>query len=362
MADGAEDVGNPFYDMAPDWGVAPLAVLATMATVIASQALISGAFSLTAQAVRLDYFPRLAVHHTSSAHVGQVYVPLVNWLLMIGCVGLVLVFRTSSALASAYGIAVTTTMLITTLIFYRVVRDRWQWSLGKALVVTIPFLVVDLAFLGANIPKIPQGGWLPLLIGFGLVLQMTTWRRGRQLVAARLHRAEHAIESLPDEIAERGIHRVEGTAVYLSKDAAIAPPALLANLRHQKVLHDHVLVVSVDVAERPNVAHRKRARITHVGAGIDLVRIEFGFMDEPDVPLVLGAVDALHDTFDSETRDLLPRERIGDIGQGPGDASAARRAVRAPEPRCRQRRTVLPPSSRPGHGGRHAGHDLVPSQ
>ena len=301
LADGAEDVGNPFYDMAPDWGVAPLAVLATMATVIASQALISGAFSLTAQAVRLDYFPRLAVQQTSSAHVGQVYVPLVNWLLMIGCVGLVLMFRSSGALASAYGIAVTTTMFITTLIFYRVVRDRWRWSVAKALVVLVPFLVVDIAFLAANVPKIPQGGWLPLLIGFALVIQMTTWRRGRQLVAARIRRMEHSIDSLPADIVRRGVQRVGGTAVYLSKDAAITPPALLANLRHQKVLHEHVLVVSVDVAERPHVANRKRARITHVGQGIEMVRIEFGFMDEPDVPLVIGALDALRSVFDPET-------------------------------------------------------------
>ena len=301
LADGAEEIGNPFYDMAPDWGVAPLAVLATMATVIASQALISGAFSLTAQAVRLDYFPRLAIRHTSSAHVGQVYVPLVNWLLMIGCVGLVLVFRSSSALASAYGIAVTTTMLITTLIFYRVVRDRWGWSLGKTLAIIIPFLLVDIGFLSANIPKIPQGGWLPLLIGLGLVIQMTTWRRGRQLVAARIRRAEHPIESFVVDIAERGLPRVDGTAVYLAKEAGIAPPALVANLKHQKVMHQHVLIVSVEVAERPHVAHRKRARITHVGQGIETIRIEFGFMDEPDVPLVLGALDALSDTFDSES-------------------------------------------------------------
>ncbi len=164
----AETIGelSPFYAMAPDWAIWPVAILATMATVIASQALISGAFSLTVQAVQLDYLPRLAILHTSDRHIGQVYVPLVNWMLMIGCVGLVLVFQTSTALAAAYGIAVTTTMLITTLIFYRFVRDKWHWSMGRTIAILIPFLIVDVAFLAANVPKIPHGGWFPLVVGF----------------------------------------------------------------------------------------------------------------------------------------------------------------------------------------------------
>ncbi len=157
-----EAIESPFYRLAPDWAITPLAILATMATVIASQALISGAFSMTAQAIQLDYIPRLAVRHTSGEHAGQIYVPLVNWLLMIGCVGLVLGFRSSSALASAYGIAVTATMAITTLLFYRVARDRFGWSSTKAAIVLTPLLVVDLAFFAANVPKIPHGGWFPL--------------------------------------------------------------------------------------------------------------------------------------------------------------------------------------------------------
>ena len=243
-----EAIESPFYRLAPSWAITPLAILATMATVIASQALISGAFSMTAQAIQLDYIPRLAVRHTSGQHAGQIYVPLVNWLLMLGCVGLVLGFRSSSALASAYGIAVTATMAITTLLFFKVVQSRFGWSSTKAAVILLPLLVVDLAFLAANVPKIPHGGWFPLLIAFVLVVQMTTWRRGRDLVAARLRRAE---VPMTDTMANLGpnVLRVAGTAVYLFKDAGATPPALLANLEHHTVLHENVLLVAIEVSE-----------------------------------------------------------------------------------------------------------------
>ena len=258
---GRQEIGDriPFYEMAPDWAITPLAILATMATVIASQALISGAFSLTVQAVQLDYLPRLAILHTSERHIGQVYVPLVNWLLMVGCVGLVIAFRTSSNLAAAYGIAVTTTMLITTLIFYRFVRDKWRWSTLKALLVLLPFFIVDSAFLAANVPKIPHGGWFPLLVGIGLVVQMTTWRKGRQLVAARIRRGERPMQEVVDEAIEAHVARVPGVAVYLFKDEGAAPPALVSNLRHNHVLHDKVLLVSVHTEDVPRVGD-ERAR------------------------------------------------------------------------------------------------------
>jgi KUP system potassium uptake protein len=300
LAQGREEVGNPFYDLAPTWGIAPLAVLATMATVIASQALISGAFSLTVQAVQLDYFPRLGIRHTSSRHIGQVYVPFVNWLLMIGCVGLVVTFRSSSALASAYGIAVTMTMLITTLIFNRVVRDRWGWSPATSTIVLVPFLVVDVAFLAANVPKIPTGGWFPLLVGTLLVIQMTTWRRGRELVAARIRRGERPITEVAHEAIDAHTARVPGTAVYLFKDAGAAPPALLANLRHNKVLHEMTMLVSVEVEDVPRVAKRRRARYTRVAAGIVQVRLHFGFMDEPDIPMALDGLTIPGYEFDPD--------------------------------------------------------------
>ncbi len=318
LADGATEVGNPFYDMAPRWGVAPLAVLATMATVIASQALISGAFSLTAQAVRLDYLPRLAVRHTSPDQAGQVYVPLVNWLLMLGCVTLVVTFRSSSALAAAYGVAVTMTMAITTLIFYRVVRDRWGWSAPTALAVLTPFLIVDLGFLAANVPKIPSGGWVALAIGFLLVIQMTTWRRGRQLVSARIRRTDPTVSDVMADVARLGATRVTGTAVYLSREPSVVPRAMIANVRHNKSLHEHVLIVNVEVDDRPHVAIRKRGRVTHFDDGISQVRVHFGFMDEPNVPAVLNGLGALGTEFDAnDVTYYLGRESVT-AGKVPG--------------------------------------------
>jgi len=307
---------SPFYAMAPDWAIWPVAILATMATVIASQALISGAFSLTVQAVQLDYLPRLAILHTSERHIGQVYVPLVNWLLMVGCVGLVLVFRTSTALAAAYGIAVTTTMLITTLIFYRFVRDKWHWSTGRALVTLIPFLIVDVAFLSANTLKIPHGGWFPLLVGFGLVIQMTTWRKGRQLVAARIRRGERPMREVVDEAIAGRVVRVEGVAVYMFKDEGAAPPALVSNLRHNRILHETVLLVSVHTADVPRVEDDHRATITDLGNGIELVRFNYGFMEEPDIPSALAALDL--DGIDvSNVSYFLGRESVT-AGKAPG--------------------------------------------
>jgi KUP system potassium uptake protein len=320
LLDGRTEVGSPFYDLAPGWGITPLAVLSTLATVIASQALISGAFSLTVQAVQLDYFPRLAIRHTSPRHIGQVYVPLVNWMLMIGCVGLVLAFRSSSALASAYGIAVTTTMLITTLIFYRVVRDRWGWTPGRALAVLVPFLLVDLAFLAANVPKIPSGGWFPLLVGLGLVVQMTTWRRGRQIVAARIRRGERPMSEVVEEALERHVTRVPGTAVYLFKDAGAAPPALISNLRHNKVLHEMTMLVSVDISDEPRTSARRRARYTRLGEGLVQVRITFGFMDEPNVPDALEHLRIPEFDFDpDEVTYVIGRESVA-ATEAPGMA------------------------------------------
>jgi len=277
-------IENPFYRMAPAWAVVPLAILATMASVIASQALISGAFSLTVQAVQLDYLPRVKVFHTSGAHQGQVYVPLVNWALLVGCVGLVLGFRTSSNLAAAYGIAVTTTMVITSVLFYVVARRRWGWSMAKAILVVTPLLLVDAAFLAANIPKIPEGGWFPLVVAVGLLVQMATWHRGRQLVAASIRRGR----PLGDVLSESAdVARVEGTAVFLFRDPGKAPPALVNNLRHNKVLHENTLIVCVQVTDAPRVDPAQRAEVTDIEAGVHQVLLRFGFMEEPDVPTAL---------------------------------------------------------------------------
>ena len=279
---------RPFFKLAPEWAIVPLVILATMATVIASQALISGAFSLTVQAVQLDYLPRIKIRHTSSDHRGQVYVPLVNWLLMFGCIGLVITFKTSANLAAAYGIAVTSTMAITTVLFYILAVNRWQWSKFKALSICAPLAIIDMAFLGANIPKIPEGGWFPLIIAIFLLVQMMTWRKGRQLVAQRINRGERDINDVLDEYGT--VAKVPGTAVFMFKDLGKAPPALVNNLKHNKVLHKCTLIVAVETADIPRVALEDRSTVTRVEPGVFQILLSFGFTEEPNVVEALAAI------------------------------------------------------------------------
>jgi len=288
LLENPQDVESVFFSMAPEALLLPIVILATCATIIASQALISGVFSLTAQAVQMDYLPRIAIRHTSQAHSGQIYVPLVNWVLMFACIGLVLGFQTSSNLAAAYGIAVTMTMAITTLIFFRVLTDRWEWSRLKAFAVCTPLFVIEMGFLGANLVKIPHGGWFALAVGLILMIQMQTWRRGRALVAQRIHRAEQDIVDVLDETED--IKRVAGTAVFMFKDLPKAPPALVNNLKHNKVLHKTTLIVSVKTADEPRVAPEERALVSKVAPGVFLVELEFGFMEEPNVPQALSTI------------------------------------------------------------------------
>ena len=305
-----------FFLMAPEALKLPLVLLATMATVSASQALLSGVFSLTAQAVQLDYLPRIAIRHTSHQHSGQIYVPLVNWVLMIVCVGLVLGFRSSEHLAAAYGIAVTMTMGITTLIFFKVLVDRWKWARWKAFAICVPLFVIELGFVGANIVKIPKGGWFALAVAVVLMVQMQTWRRGRSLVAARIHRGERPIAEVLDEFSE--IKRVSGSAVFMFKDLGKAPPALVNNLRHNKVLHKTTLIVSVDTDEAPRVEPEERHRVTKVEPGVFQVLLTFGFMEEPDVPLALSQIEHREIHFDPEHATyFIGRESIV-AGKAPG--------------------------------------------
>jgi len=311
-----EAIESVFFRMAPEPLLLPLVILATFATIIASQALISGVFSLTAQAVQLDYLPRIQIRHTSSSHSGQIYVPLVNWALMIACIGLVLGFRTSSNLAAAYGIAVTMTMAITTLIFFRVITDRWNWSRTRAFIICVPLLLIELGFLGANVIKIPHGGWFALAVGAILMVQMQTWRRGRILVAARIHRGERPIEDVLDEA--EGIKRVTGTAVFMFKDLGKAPPALVNNLKHNKVLHNTTLIVAVDTADEPRVSAEDRATVKKVAPGVFQVEVSFGFMEDPDVPKVLAAI--VHPGLEYDPEDVtyfLGHESII-AGKAPG--------------------------------------------
>ncbi len=305
-----------FFLMGPEALKLPLVILATMATIIASQALISGVFSLTQQAVHLDYLPRIRIDHTSHQHSGQIYVPLVNWALMVACVGLVIGFGSSTNLAAAYGIAVTGTMAITTLIFFRVLTDRWLWPRWKAFMVCGPMLVVELAFLGANIPKIPHGGWFALGVGAFLMVQMSTWRRGRQLVAARIKRGERPINEVLD--AHTDIKRVNGTAVFLFKDLGMAPPAMVNNLNHNKVLHKTTLIVSVETGDEPRVAPENRAEVTKVEPGVYQVLLTYGFMEDPDVPTALGALTTRGLTFDpTDVTYFIGRESVV-AGKAPG--------------------------------------------
>ena len=259
---------NPFFLMAPGWLLIPIVVLATLAAIIASQALISGAFSLTRQAVQLGYSPRMNIDHTSSAEAGQVYVPQVNWALMVCTVAIVIGFKTSASLAAAYGIAVTLTMIITALLLHTVAVERWKWPRPIAYTVTALFLSVDLTFFGANALKIAQGGWLPLAIGGLLFMLMTTWKTGRRVVAERLAARSESLETFLARIAAQPPARVPGTAVFMTAQPKGTPPALTHNLRYNKVLHEHVITLLVKTMPWPYVHQEERVSVRTLGNGI----------------------------------------------------------------------------------------------
>jgi KUP system potassium uptake protein len=315
-----EAVENPFFNMAPDWFVLPLTFLATLATVIASQALISGAYSLTMQAIQLDYVPRMQIKHTSEDQMGQIYLPTINWALMVSCIALVLGFRSSSNLAAAYGVAVTLTMFITTILFYVVSRERWGWRKRKALTICAPFLFIDLAFLGANLVKIPDGGWLPLVVGAGVFGLMTTWRTGRVLVGKRLRQGELPLATFIKSLGKQKVTRVPGTAVFMYSRPGSTPPALLANLFHNRILHTNVVILSVRTMDVPRVTPADREELIDHGQGFFSVRLRFGFMEEPDVPAALGHVLSSKVSFDPlHTSYFLGKESIR---PSPGDGMA----------------------------------------
>jgi KUP system potassium uptake protein len=290
LIDNPEAIESPFYKMGPESLTFPLAIVATCAAVIASQALISGAFSLTAQAVQMDYFPRVDIRHTSKEHAGQIYIPVVNWLLMAACLVTVIGFKTSSNLAAAYGIAVTSTMAITTLIFAAVAKKRWKWSTLKVVLVCTPLFLVDMAFLLANIPKIPQGGWFPLVIGFSQLLLMSTWQKGRQLVNERMKRGERPINEFVSETLGKGTQRVPGVGIFMFKDALATPPAMVANVRHNRVLHQTVLLVAIETADVPHISEDERVSVTPVSDGVYQVIVKQGFMETSDIPAAMEIV------------------------------------------------------------------------
>jgi KUP system potassium uptake protein len=283
-------VENPFYRLAPGWALYPLVVLASAAAVIASQALISGAFSLTRQAVQLGFSPRVDIEHTSSREIGQIYIPGVNRLLMVACIALVVGFRSSSNLAAAYGIAVTGTMGITTVLFYFVARSRFGWSRLRAGVPALFFLVIDLAFFLANATKIGHGGWFPLLIGAAVFTAMTTWKTGRHILAQRLSETTLPVDLFLQDVARTNTHRVPGTAVFMFGNPTGVPPALLHNLKHNQVLHETVVLLRVDTEETPAVDPARRVAVEDLGHGFFRMVMRYGFMEDPDVPGVLAEV------------------------------------------------------------------------
>ena len=275
---------QPFFLLAPSWALLPLVAIATAAAIIASQALISGAFSLTRQAIQLGYAPRLDVEHTSSHEMGQVYVPQVNTALAIGTIAIVLGFESSSALAAAYGIAVTMTMVITALLLHVVATERWQWPLPVALCVTALFLAIDLAFFGANLLKVLHGGWLPLVIAALLFTLMTTWKTGRRIMADRLAARAFPLENFIAAVTATPPSRVPGTAVFMTAQPRGTPPALAHNLRYNKILHEHVIVLTVTTAQTPYVEPDRQLTFSSLTHGVYHVRVQYGFMEDPNVP------------------------------------------------------------------------------
>ena len=286
LADPAT-VANPFYMLAPAWALYPMVVLATWATVIASQAVISGAFSLSAQAVQLGYLPRLTVRHTSAQTMGQIYVPAINWLLLAGVVLLVLGFQSSSNLAAAYGIAVSGTMAITAALAGLVARRRWGWPPALVVVVFGGFLVIDLTFFSANALKIFAGGWFPIILAAAVFGLMSTWRRGREAMFERLYRSAPSLRAFLTSLSKRPPTRVPGTAVFLTANPATVPRALLHNLKHNKVLHERVVVLKVDTADVPRMPPSERLEVEHLGANFHRVVVRYGFMEQPDVTAAL---------------------------------------------------------------------------
>jgi len=283
-----EAVENPFFHLSPTWAVIPLVILATVATVIASQALISGAFSLTKQAVSLGYLPRVRILQTSEEESGQIYVPAVNWVLLVACVGLVIGFRKSSNLAAAYGLAVTGTMAITTLLYFRYITHKKGWKLWKAATLCGMFLLLDLAFLGANIPKIPAGGWFPLAIGLAMMIMLTTWFAGRALLAERINARSISLAEFAEELRGTDAPRGPGVGVYLGANPDTVPQSLATHYRHAAVLPRHVVVMSVTFRNVPHVEEAKRLRYEQFGDGLCRIVASLGFMDDVDVPSMLA--------------------------------------------------------------------------
>jgi KUP system potassium uptake protein len=313
-----EAAHNPFYRLAPGWLLYPLVGLATAATVIASQAMISGAFSLTRQAMQLGYMPRVGVEHTSEKEIGQIYISTVNWLLFAAVVLLVLAFKNSTNLAGAYGIAVSTTMVITALLAYVVAAEVWRWNRAAAVAVVSFFLLIDLAFFGANLAKVLEGGWFSLVVGAGVFTLMTTWKRGREILNQKLRAQSLPLEYFLLSVAQSPPPRVPGVAVFMTSSPEGAPPALLHNLKHNKVLHQKVVLLTVLAADVPRVAAAQRVEIQRLEQDFYRVVARYGFIEDPSVPEILELCRAqglelkmMETTFFLGRETLIPTRQPG---------------------------------------------------
>ena len=311
-------IESPFYRMVPEILLLPLVVLATAATVIASQAVITGAYSLTRQAVQLGLLPRFEVRYTSESHAGQIYLPRVNRLLLIGVALLVLVFHTSSGLASAYGIAVSTTMVADSIMGFVVIWKLWNWRAASAAAIILPLVVVDTTFFSANLLKLLEGAWVPLLFGVAMAVMIWTWRRGSVMLTEKTRRTEVPLDELIKSLEKRPPHLVKGTAIFLTSDPSFVPTALLHNLKHNKVLHEHNVILTVETTQTPRVDPSERVRMEAISDKFTKVRLRFGFMEQPNVPKALAIArklgwqfDIMSTSFFVSRRSLKPSSHSG---------------------------------------------------
>jgi len=304
-------IQNPFYLLAPEWGRVPLLILATAAAIIASQAVISGAFSLTRAAIQMGYCPRLTILHTSERAIGQIYVPFINWMLLIAIIALVIGFRNSDNLAGAYGIAVTMAMLIDSILIFVVMRRLWDWPVWIAILITTPLLLIDLTFLASNALKIPEGGWFPLLIGGIVFTLLTTWKKGRSLLMRRLSEDAMPLDLFIQSIEASPPTRVDGTAVFLTSTPNRVPHALLHNLKHNKVLHERVVFLTIVTRDIPYVPDEERGEVESLGCNFYRISADYGFKDDPDVPELLEDCGNKGFAFDMmETSFFVSRETL----------------------------------------------------
>jgi KUP system potassium uptake protein len=310
LADPAA-IRNPFYLLAPQWALLPLVILATMAAIIASQAVISGAFSLTRQAIQMGYCPRLKILHTSDREIGQIYVPFINWSLFVAVTLLVVGFHSSDNLAAAYGIAVTLAMLIDSILIYVVMRRVWRWRRPVAAAIAVPLFWIDFSFLASNSLKIPDGGWFPLAIGAVVFTLLTTWKRGRMVLQQRMAEETMPLDLFVESIAASPPTRVPGTAVFMTSTVNRVPPALLHNLKHNKVLHERTVFLTVITRDIPRVSPKERLEINDLGAGFWQMKAFYGFVEDPEVPSLLEACGRSGFAFDPmDTSFFVSRETL----------------------------------------------------